>query len=210
MRARRWVGALNQSETPSQVNRRKDARQAKAYRESGFDIMRRRLNDWVLSKPIQWFITAVICLNAITLGLETSSVVMRHLGGVIHWVDRIILAIFVIELSIKIFAQGTRFVRDGWNIFDFFLVLVQFATLVGTAASYFLGGAYQPFNFSYLRALRVVRVSATKLGVVVEDPALGPVTVTYRPPGLTMAFVIFGVGGAGLLVLLLVHRRRRR
>ncbi len=106
--------------------------------------MRKRLNDWVLSKPVQWFITAIICLNAVTLGLETSSAVMRYLGGVIHWIDRVILAIFVIELSIKIFAQGTRFVRDGWNIFDFLVVAVSFVPGTGP--------------LSALRALRVLRV----------------------------------------------------
>ena len=143
MRARRWLGALNK-DTPSQVNRRAPGKPPKAYREGGFDSLRQRLNDWVQSKRVQWFITVVICLNALTLGLETSSIVMRHIGGVVEVADTIILTIFVIELSVKIFAQGTRFVRDGWNIFDFLVVAISFVPSAGP--------------LSALRALRVLRV----------------------------------------------------
>ncbi len=143
MKVRRWIGAL-QSETPSQVNRRAAGKASKAYRKGGFDLFREKLNGWVTSQPVQWFIIGVICLNALTLGLETSSNVMRHIGPVIAWADAAILTIFVAELSIKIFAQGTRFLRNGWNIFDFLVVAISFLPSAGP--------------LSALRALRVLRV----------------------------------------------------
>ena len=89
-------------------------------------------------------IIALIIINAITLGLETSSAVMASYGAALKALDRIVLAIFVVELAIRIGAHGRGFFRDPWSLFDFAVVALALAPSTQ--------------NFSVLRALRVLRV----------------------------------------------------
>jgi len=98
----------------------------------------------VTAAGFQWFITAVILLNAVTLGLETSKPAVEAFGPWLHWGDRIALGIFVVELTLKIIAFRLRFFRDGWNLFDLAIVLVSVIPFAG--------------NLSVLRALRILRV----------------------------------------------------
>ena len=89
-------------------------------------------------------IIALIVVNAITLGLETSPAIMATAGPALVALDHVVLAIFVAELAIRIGACGWSFFRDPWSIFDF--VVVGLALAPSTE------------NFSVLRALRVLRV----------------------------------------------------
>ena len=96
------------------------------------------------SQRFQRAITAIIVLNAITLGLETSEAAMAAAGGLLVALDRAILAVFVLELATKLIVYRTRFHRDPWNIFD--LIVVGIALLPATG------------SLSVLRALRILRV----------------------------------------------------
>ncbi|MDQ3762320.1 MAG: ion transporter [Actinomycetota bacterium] len=107
-------------------------------------IWRERLRNFVDSNRFQRFIIAVIVLNALTLGLETSEWVVAQSGGLLHVVDQIALAIFAVELMLRLAAHGWRFFRDPWNVFDF--IIVGIALIPATGA------------FSVLRALRILRV----------------------------------------------------
>jgi voltage-gated sodium channel len=60
------------------------------------------LKSAVESTVFTTFIMALIILNAITLALETSPTVMASIGPVLNVFDRIVLAIFVIELTLKL------------------------------------------------------------------------------------------------------------
>ncbi len=98
-----------------------------------------------LDRPtVTRFLIAVILVNAVTLGLETFPEVMARAGGLILTIDRICLTIFVAELSARLYAQGLRFFRSGWNVFDFVIVGISLLPATG--------------GFSVLRALRVLRV----------------------------------------------------
>jgi voltage-gated sodium channel len=105
---------------------------------------RETVGDWIESSRMQRIIMTLIVINAITLGLETSSVVMSSYGGVLHLIDRVILAVFVVEILLKLFAQGLGFFRRGWNLFDFIVIGIALIPASGPLA--------------VLRALRVLRV----------------------------------------------------
>ncbi len=107
-------------------------------------LWRQKLGDWITSSLVQHFITAVIVLNAVTLGLETSGSVTAATGDLLPSLDRIFLAIFVVEILTKIVAFGWRFATNAWNVFDF--VIVGIALLPNTGA------------LSVLRALRILRI----------------------------------------------------
>jgi voltage-gated sodium channel len=99
----------------------------------------------ILDNPrTEWFITGVIVFNAITLGLETSKTAMDAYGPVLLTIDAIVLAIFVVELSARIFVHRLGFFRDPWSLFDFFVVAIALIPTTG--------------NLSVLRALRILRV----------------------------------------------------
>ncbi len=123
------------------------------------------------SAGVRKFITAVILFNAVILGLETSDMAMAKVGLLIGFLDRICLAIFVVELVLKLLVYRLRFFRDGWNIFDFVIVAVS---LVPAAQS-----------LSVLRILRVVSV-APRLRRVVE----GFITAL---PGMASVFLLMGI-----------------
>nr|WP_042192593.1 ion transporter [Kibdelosporangium sp. MJ126-NF4] len=107
-------------------------------------IFREQVRTLVSRKGFQRFIIAVIVFNAITLGFETSPTVVAKFGSLLHVADRLALAIFVVELLLRIYAFGWSFFKDSWNIFD--LVIIGFAVVPATG------------EFSVLRALRILRV----------------------------------------------------
>ena len=126
------------------------------------------------SAGVRKFITAVILFNAVILGLETSDMAIAKVGLLIGFLDRICLAIFVVELVLKLLVYRLRFFRDGWNIFDFVIVAVS---LVPAAQS-----------LSVLRILRILRVVsvAPRLRRVVE----GFITAL---PGMASVFLLMGI-----------------
>ncbi|HVF79732.1 MAG TPA: ion transporter [Solirubrobacteraceae bacterium] len=76
------------------------------------------------------FIFAVILANAVVLGAETYPAVEREAGGLLRALNDIFLAIFVVELVIRLVSFGSRpqdFFRSGWNIFDFLVVVASLA-----------------------------------------------------------------------------------
>jgi voltage-gated sodium channel len=89
-------------------------------------------------------IMALIVVNAITLGLETSNRAMAAFGPVLLMLDKIILSIFVVELLLRFFVRRMGFFKRPWNLFDLFVVGIALMPATG--------------NLSVLRALRILRV----------------------------------------------------
>jgi voltage-gated sodium channel len=107
--------------------------------------LRARVRVLVESNRFQGFIIGVIALNGLTLGLETSRGLMERIGGFLHLVDHTTLGIFLAEIALRWFADGTKaFFRNPWNVFDFVIVGISLATAAGA--------------LSVLRTLRMLRV----------------------------------------------------
>ncbi|NUQ81421.1 MAG: ion transporter [Bacteroidetes bacterium] len=97
----------------------------------------------VESPRFKTFITVVIILNAITLGMETSASLMASAGTWLHLADQVALGIFTAEILLKLAVYRWKYFTDGWNWFDFLIVAISLV----------------PFssNVSVLRALRILR-----------------------------------------------------
>ncbi len=106
--------------------------------------LRGRIGIWIESSRVQAFIIALILFNAVTLGLETSERALAAWGHWLYWADTLVLAVFVIELLIKLWAFGPRFFRNPWNVFDLIVVAIALIPASGP--------------FAVLRALRVLRI----------------------------------------------------
>ena len=148
--------------------------------------LRARVIPVVEARLTQKIIIALILLNALTLGLETSVTAMAYAGPLLVAVDRLILAIFTLEVLAKMFAYGLRFWRNPWNVFDF--LVVGIALVPGTGP------------FSVLRVLRLLRLVSMvpKLRFIVEAllraiPGIGSIL------GLLMlVFYVFAIIATGL------------
>lgn len=109
-----------------------------------YDGWRGRTQRIIESTRFVKFITTIILLNAVTLGLETDLGIMAAIGPALLTVDRIILYIFVVEIVAKLFVYRWGFFRSGWNIFDLTIVTIALVPAAGP--------------LSVLRALRILRV----------------------------------------------------
>lgn len=151
--------------------------------------LRSRAGHWIESRRTQYAIVILIIINAVILGLETSSTVMEQVGPFLIAADRIILFIFVLEIGIKLFAYRLRFFSVAWNVFDFVVVGIALIPASGPLA--------------VLRALRVLRVlrlisMVPKLRFIVE-------ALLHAVPGIAsiaglmlLLFYVFAVMATGL------------
>ena len=146
--------------------------------------MREKLNKLTSSRMWEVTVISIIIVNAITLGLETNQQLMEAIGPILIGIDQLVLAFFVIEISLRLIARGLSFFKDPWSIFDFVIV----------------GIALIPTNgaFSVLRALRILRVlrlvsmvpSLRKVigGLIAALPGMGSIVLL-----MTLVFYVFSV-----------------
>ncbi|MEM7440664.1 MAG: ion transporter [Pseudomonadota bacterium] len=144
---------------------------------NAFQSARSRVRDFVESAPVRNGILGVIGLNAVLLGLDTSENAKAFFGGWIGYLDQICLAIFVVELVLKLFAFGWRFFTNAWNIFDFIVVGISLAPNGG--------------GLSVLRALRILRV----LRVISFAPSLRRVIEGFLKalPGMASVILLMAI-----------------
>lgn len=107
-------------------------------------VLRERILALTESARFERSITALILLNAVTLGMETSLLISARFGDLLHVFDRFVLAVFIVELLLRGFVHRGRFFRDPWRVFD--LIVVGIAVVPAGSA------------FTVLRSLRVLRV----------------------------------------------------
>lgn len=94
-----------------------------------------------------WFSRGVLCvilLNAVLLGLDADVRTHADFGRLISVFDTLVTAIFVGEISLKLFAHRGNFFRSSWNFFDIGVVLISLIPDAGA--------------FLVLRVLRVFRI----------------------------------------------------
>lgn len=97
------------------------------------------------SRLFQIFITTVILLASALVGVETYPEIEKQHQKLLDRLDHIIIAIFTIEILLKVIAEGKRpwrYFQDPWNVFDFLIVAVCFL----------------PFDNQYVTVLRLVRL----------------------------------------------------
>jgi voltage-gated sodium channel len=122
-------------------------------------------------------LVALILVNAVILGLETSPSAMANWGPWLVAADRMILAVFVIEIALRLAVHRLIYFRDPWNVFDFVVVGIALIPASGPLA--------------VLRALRVLRV----LRLITLVPSMKRVIggLLSALPGLGSVCAIIGI-----------------
>ncbi|MCW4353582.1 ion transporter [Hoyosella sp. YIM 151337] len=148
-----------------------------------------RLGEGIESQTARRIITALILINAVILGIETSDSAREAAGSILMALNQSILAVFVIEILIKLVAFGPRFFKSGWNIFDFLIIAISLIPASGPLAI-----------LRTLRILRVLRLLSTvkRLRMLVESLMQAMPGIGWSAALLLMMFYIFGVMGTEL------------
>ncbi len=136
-----------------------------------------KLSNLIESNMFTFGITALILVNAVTLGLETDQFISARYGELLKWIDRIILVLFSIELLIKFYVYRFYFFRSGWNLFDLAIVAIAWAPTSGA--------------LTVLRALRILRV----LRMISVVPQLRRVVsaIGHSIPGMVSVVGVLGL-----------------
>ena len=94
-------------------------------KKNAVETDRRRVKKLVEGKNFDFLIMSLICMDAVILGLMTSDAMNRFFEGGLFILDRLFMAIFIIEMIMKIFAFGKKFFKSGWNVFDFAVIAIS-------------------------------------------------------------------------------------
>lgn len=158
------------------------------------NTLQEQTNRIVNSSLFRYFILSVIVASGVIVGLETYPAVYNRFAHSFHLTDQIIIYIFVVEIFLKLLANGKKpwaYFSDPWNVFDFIIVAVCFIPHVDTHFVTVLRLA---------RILRVFRVISIfpKLQLLVNAllksiPSMGYVVVL-----LFLVFYIYAVLGSYL------------
>ena len=135
------------------------------------------IRTFVEHQTTQRSITILIVLNALILALETSPAAMAAAGAFLKLADRAILAVFVVEILLKVVGQRRDFVRDPWNHFD--TIVVAIALIPATE---FL---------SVMRALRILRVFRLISAVPSMRRVVG--ALLHAVPGMSSVVMLLSV-----------------
>ena len=96
------------------------------------------LADRLVNKAaFEYTIIALILLNGVFLGLGTSPVLAQQYGDLLHLGNQIVLGVFIVEALLKMIALAPRvdmYFRDGWNVFDFLVIVFSLIPATGEFA----------------------------------------------------------------------------
>ena len=156
--------------------------------------LKAKLATFVESPAVSGLLTWLILGNALSFGLLTYDAFIHDMGqrfGIDFeaWLtifDHIVIAVFAVEVAVRIWAQGKSFFRDGWNNFD---AIVVATSLIG-----------QWPIFAVLRILRVLRLmrllkqieSLRLISAIILKSVTGCLSITFL---MVLVLFIFALAG---------------
>ena len=72
-------------------------------------LSEKKVAELIESRAVTLGITVLILINAVTLGMETDYKITAEVSNALSWIDRAILIIFSVEISVKFYAYRFRF-----------------------------------------------------------------------------------------------------
>jgi len=142
------------------------------------------------AKWFQNFVTIAIIIAGILVGIATYTEFSAKHEFVLELLNKIVLGIFILEILVKMIAEGKRpwmYFTDAWNIFDFIIVAAAFLPFGGSSVAI----------LRLLRLLRVLKLikALPKLQLLVgallkSIPSMGYVSIL-----LILLFYIYAVAG---------------
>ena len=140
-----------------------------------------------------WFnhlITAVIVINAIVIGLDTSDSLHTQYSHIFEFANYLFLVIFIVEAIIKMIAEAPKvqnYFKDGWNIFDFSIIVISLLPATGQLA----------MLARLARLLRVLRLISTlpELRLIVATLVRSIPSMANVLALMSIIFYVYAVAG---------------
>ncbi len=139
------------------------------------------------NKLFETFVIFVIVLSALVIGVKTYPIPDWSVRLII-WLDIGITLFFLVEISIRLMASESigKFFRNGWNVFDFVIVVASLIPLEGSETA-FLGRLLRIFRVLRLVAL-IPELRVLLSAFMTAIPRMGYVSL--------LMFIIFYIYGA--------------
>ena len=136
----------------------------------------------------------MILFAGLLVGAETYPRIHEHYGPFLHRLDQLVLAIFTLEIAVKLLAEGGRpwrYFRDPWNVFDFVVVAASFMPI---------GAGQTIVVLRLVRLLRVLRLvrALPKLQLLVSALLKSIPSMAYVSVLLFLLFYVYGVAAVFL------------
>ncbi len=166
------------------IGHNRDGGVIKAYRQLAY-----LCQDITESNYFSWFITGVIVLAGVTVGINTDPKLAEEYFDLLAGLDFVIQYIFLAELVLKFIGEEFRpwrYFNDNWNCFDFVVVVGSFLPT---------GSGSLITILRLLRLLRVLKLlrALPQLQVIVSALLKGLSAIAYISVILAMFFYFFGI-----------------
>ncbi|XP_018409741.1 PREDICTED: sodium channel protein type 2 subunit alpha-like [Nanorana parkeri] len=111
--------------------------------------------DFVSTQPFDITIMVLICLNMVTMMIETDDQT-KDMENILYWVNAVFIVLFTGECVLKLTSLRHYYFTMGWNIFDFVVVILSIVGmfLADLIEKYFVS----PTLFRVIRLARIGRI----------------------------------------------------
>ena len=133
----------------------------------------------VYSSQFELVIAFIILVNAVALALLTMPEIDPETRNTLSELDKLALYIYLVELIMRLVSYGKRpweFFRQGWNVFDFTIVVLSFGVFTG-----------ETIILRLLRIFRLIRI----FRFLPEVRVLTSSVVKSLPPLMSVGVLIF-------------------
>lgn len=133
----------------------------------------------VYSSQFELVIAFIILVNAVSLALLTMPEIDPETRNALSELDKFALYIYLVELIMRLVSYGKRpweFFRQGWNVFDFTIVVLSFGVFTG-----------ETIILRLLRIFRLIRI----FRFLPEVRVLTSSVVKSLPPLMSVGVLIF-------------------
>jgi voltage-gated sodium channel len=133
----------------------------------------------VYSSQFELVIAFLILVNAVSLALLTMPEIDPEVRKTLGELDKFALYIYLVELIMRLVSYGKRpweFFRQGWNVFDFTIVVLSFGIFTG-----------ETIILRLLRIFRLIRI----FRFLPEVRVLTSSVVKSLPPLMSVGVLIF-------------------
>ncbi|XP_004642272.1 sodium channel protein type 10 subunit alpha [Octodon degus] len=113
--------------------------------------------DIVTRQAFDVSIMVLICLNMITMMVETDSQTMEK-TIILGKINQFFVAVFTGECVMKMLALRQYYFTNGWNVFDLIVVLLSIGSLVFSAILVSFESYFSPTLFRVIRLARIGRI----------------------------------------------------
>ncbi|KAK9516044.1 hypothetical protein VZT92_024006 [Zoarces viviparus] len=119
------------------------------------NCLQARLFDLVTKRSFQVLVVVVICLNMVTLMVESDQQ-SEQTENILEWLHFVVIILYFTEFILKIIALRQHYFTDSWNILDFLVVTVS---ILGICFSDLMEKYFvSPSLFMVLRVVHIFRI----------------------------------------------------